>query len=394
MFHKHGGDIYSYKFIRDFSANINFRGMPGHVRLAAVNAVDASVHYPDPEYRALRAALADRENLLACGSLERTENGACDFGAHSSDGGPEGPVSDAQKAEWVTPEQIICGNGAAELMFSLAAALKPRRALLAAPSFFEYEQALTAFGCGISHVFLDEKREFRLEESFFEAVSASIDLIILGSPNNPTGQLLERPVLERLIGLCRDRGIFLVLDESFFDFLSEDDRKRTLEGVREIRTNPGIFVIKSFTKMYAMPGLRFGYGICSDTRLLERMRLLMQPWNVSVPAAAAAVAAAKELPFAEETARQVAKNREQMRGWLEEAGYRVYPSCTNYLLFLAPENLKEVCLKAGYLIRDCSNFPGLKRAKAGMAFFRICIRGEEENAGLMEVLRAAQRQEK
>ena len=143
MFHKHGGDIYEYKNIRDFSANINFRGMMQSVCDAASEAVARSVHYPDPEYRSLRNALAQRENALLgkkdygvderSGTTQDMENGKFDLKERA------GKLSGTR----IGPQHIICGNGAAELMFALAAARRPKQALLAAPSFFEYEQALT-----------------------------------------------------------------------------------------------------------------------------------------------------------------------------------------------------------------------------------------------------------
>ena len=150
MLHKHGGDIYEGRVQADFSANINFRGMPASVQAAAERAVSASVHYPDPECRALRAALAKRENTLLVQTEPekrlRPENE--DAAGRPAAGGSEPAKPQNITATQITAEQIICGNGAAELMFALAAARKPRRALLAVPSFFEYEQALTAFGCG------------------------------------------------------------------------------------------------------------------------------------------------------------------------------------------------------------------------------------------------------
>ncbi|MDO4296895.1 MAG: histidinol-phosphate transaminase [Lachnospiraceae bacterium] len=363
MVHRHGGDIYSYPQIQDFSANINFRGMPEQVREAARRAVDVSMHYPDPDYRTLRRALAGREQ--------------------------------------VEDSRIICGNGAAELMFALAAARRPRQALLAVPSFFEYEQALTAFGCGISYFYLREQQGFALEEAFLEAVGDDTELIVLGNPNNPTGQLVQSELLRRLLELCRERGIFLVLDESFFDFLCEADREKTLEGGRQIQEHPNLFVLKSFTKIYAMPGLRFGYGICSDLELLQTMRTIMQPWNVSIPAQMAAEAACMETGFACETAEQTARNRKEMKTWLEQAGYQVFDSNTNFLMFRDPSeaegsvtgdngracvSLKDYCLKYGFLIRDCSNFPGLSKG-----YYRICVRSREENEKLFRVLEEAAR---
>ncbi len=365
MFHKHGGDIYSYDRIRDFSANINYRGMPAFAAESAVRAVADSVHYPDPQYRALRQALAEREKVRDC--------------------------------------QLICGNGAAELMFALAAAEKPRRALLAVPSFFEYEQALTSFGCEIDYFYLRREQSFVLGEAFAEAVGNETDIVVLGNPNNPTGQVIEKGVLRKILETCRKKQVLLVLDESFFDFLCGEDQERTFSGTSWIGAYEKLFVLKSFTKMYAMPGLRFGYGICADEGLLTRMRTVMQPWNVSLPAAAAAKAAAAETGFAEETARLTAENRRKMRRWMEEAGYQVFDSGTNFLLFTGAPELGNYCTEHGFLIRDCSNFPGLEPGcgeSSGQGadtevlkevFYRICVRSSEENAALMEVLRKFKR---
>ncbi len=463
MFHRHGGDIYAwqtkrrpnaadgqlngqadgqtdgqtdgkYSELKDFSANINFRGMPDAVRTAAERAVSESVHYPDPECRALRTALARRENAL----LQR-QGEAPEAGRTSPDSCEEIP-SDL-KTWQIRPKHIICGNGAAELIFALAAARRPRRALLAVPSFFEYEQALAAFGCEIRHFELREEQDFRLGEDFLKAIDGKTDCVVLGNPNNPTGRLIEGTVLERIVARCREQGILLVLDESFYDFLCDEDKVRTFsvsgvifrcaghpgdaESVDESnhaddinstdesnyaddinstdKSNyaddtdsadesdpaggsnaPEIFVIKSFTKIYGMPGLRFGYGLCRDTGLLERMREVLQPWNVSLPAQAAAEQAARELLFARESARQNNENRAWMARGIEAAGYRVFLSEANFLLFRGPEDLKEYCLERGFLIRDCSNFPGL-----GRGYFRICVRGREENEALLRVLAEA-----
>lgn len=376
MFHKHGGDIYSYKDIRDFSANINFLGMPEGVRNAVLDSADQWRHYPDPQYRALRNALAERENTW---------------------------MQEMGKSP-IKSDQIICGNGAAELMFALAAARKPKKALLAVPSFFEYEQALSAFGCEIVYHLLKEEQEFVLDQSFLDAAYPDIDMVVLGNPNNPTGRLIDGDVLIQIIRYCMKNNIFLVLDESFFDFLSARDRARTFSGTVCCGQDPSLLVIKSFTKIYGMPGLRFGYGICSDQALLMGMRRVLQPWNVSVPAAAAALAASKELNFAKETAELTAKNREWMMEELRAAGFKVYPSNTNFLLFRGRADLGEKCLERGFLIRDCSNFPGLEKiegpcsqtgtglkADDGERYFRICIRSMEENQELLAALLSGQK---
>ncbi|MCC8101056.1 MAG: aminotransferase class I/II-fold pyridoxal phosphate-dependent enzyme [Clostridiales bacterium] len=332
--------------------------------------MDLSVHYPDPDCRALRQALADYEN-----------------------DGRRGMERDAifTVGSEIRPEHMICGNGAAELMFALAGAYRPQRALLAVPSFYEYEQALEAFGCTICRYVLKAEQKFALDKDFLDTVARFVEetnpaIVILGNPNNPTGCLIERKVLRLLIELCREKQVLLVLDESFLDFLSEEDRTRTFSGVSVVPEVSNVFVIRSFTKIYALPGIRFGYGLCSDRKLLDEMRRLLQPWNVSLIAQEAARAAVSERGFVKESARPVAVNRGPRAGALRQAGYGVFPASANFLLFRGPEDLADFCMQRGFLIRDCSNFPGLERTGDGQAYFRVCVRSQAENEALLEVL--------
>ena len=177
MTHIHGGNIYQYKEAADFSANINFHGMPQSVKEAAHAAIDRSIHYPEPDSQSLKAVLAEREGV------------------------PE--------------SAIICGNGAAELMFALAIAKRPKKAVLAQPCFFEYEQALTAVGCTLVHVLLKKEDGFQVGMEFAEQIPEDADLVILGNPNNPTGQPVSRPVLEQVLAVCHRIGCMLMMDESF-----------------------------------------------------------------------------------------------------------------------------------------------------------------------------------
>ncbi|HIR13294.1 MAG TPA: aminotransferase class I/II-fold pyridoxal phosphate-dependent enzyme [Candidatus Choladousia intestinavium] len=344
MVHKHGGNLYEHKGAEDFSANINFKGMPEKVKQAALASIEESVHYPDPECTELREALAEREGLKK--------------------------------------EQILCGNGAAELMFALAFARKPKTALLPVPSFYEYQQALKAAGCEVRYFYLKEEEEYRIAEDFLKEAEKGYDAAILGNPNNPTGKLIAGKRLEEILALCRRKGSLLMVDESFLDFLDEKDLAETFPCGQLLEKYPNLLVIKSFTKMYAMPGLRFGYVCCADEELLRQMRSKLQPWNVSLPAQRGALAAAAETDFARKTAAETAVNRQKMKEALQEAGYRVFDSCTNYLLFKGPFDLGKYCVNRKMLIRDCSNFPGLEKE-----FFRICIRSEEENIRLARILK-------
>jgi threonine-phosphate decarboxylase len=339
--HKHGGDIYSYKNKTDYSANINFLGMPESVRLAAMDAVNQSEHYPDVECRNLRAAIAKREGISA--------------------------------------ERIFCGNGAADVIFSLVLAKKPKCALLPVPSFYEYQQALNSVGCQITTYALTEKNGFVLTEDFLSHITPQVDMIFICNPNNPTGELVDPQLMQKILKTCERTGTLLVVDECFNDFL-EDPNTHTL--MPELERSEQLFVLKAFTKMYAIPGLRVGYGMCSNGALLDKMERVSQPWRVSVPAQAAGCAAAKEVEFAETSRREVTRLREKMITAMTDMGYQIYGSRANYIFFEGEHHLWDQMEARGFLIRDCSNYQGLH-----LGFYRVAVRSEEENIAFLQALK-------
>lgn len=336
----HGGDIYRNEKVIDFSANINFRGMPKSVQEAAMQAVALCGNYPDIQCEKLREAIAQREEI------------------HS--------------------DTIICGNGAADLIFSLALARKPKKALLAVPTFSEYEQALDSVECKCEKYYLKEKHGFELKEDFIEMITPETDMVFLCNPNNPTGVLSEKKQLKEILHRCERCDALLVLDECFQDFLEFPEKYSMKDQVMESKH---LFVLKAFTKMYAMAGLRLGYGICQNEQLLEKMQEIRQPWSVSIPAQMAGIAAAKEKTFAIESAEIIYKEKIKLQKKMEEKGYRVLGSKANYLFFQAEENFDQYCLEHGILIRNCSNYEGLEGG-----WFRIAVKSPEDNQKLISIL--------
>ena len=337
----HGGDIFRYRGCLDFSTNLNPVGIPDSVKKAASESIAHLTEYPEPGSESLCKAIAEAEGI-----------------------------------PW---EQVICGNGAAELIFSVVRTLKPKEALVQAPSFAEYEQALCAEKCRIRRCYLREDRDFVTEWDFPEQITEKTDLVFLCSPNNPTGIPVNRELLIQVLEKCRDTGTFLFLDECFVDFVSEPE-SLTMTGY--LKDFPNLFILKAFTKRYGMAGLRLGYGMCGDREFLERMRSGMQPWNVSIPAQAAGTAALKETGFIEKGREVVAAERPFLARNLTEAGLRVFPSQANYLLFKGREDLFERMLEHGILIRDCSNYPGLTRG-----YFRIAVKTHDENIRFRDTLK-------
>lgn len=340
--HKHGGDIYSSTGLIDYSTNINPFGTPQGVVEAAIEGVLHSSNYPDVEQRVLREEIARHEHL---------------------------PM-----------EYVICGNGAAELIFSLVLAVKPRKALLLAPTFAEYQQALETVGCEIRYHLLDAAGGFQLDEKYLSDLTEEIDIIFLCNPNNPTGEVIDKELLEKILKRCMEHNIFMIMDECFHDFLDDPFRITMQEYVKNCLN---IVILRAFTKLYAMAGLRLGYALCSNEELLRDMRQVTQPWNVSIPAQMAGVAALKEKEYVIESRKIIMAEKKYLIEALEEIGFIVYGSKANYIFFFSRIPLLDACKKHGYLIRDCSDYYNLEEG-----YYRISVHLHEENRLLIEVIQS------
>lgn len=341
--HRHGGDVYSEPYEVDFSANINPFGMPQSVKDAAWEGILSSVNYPDVSCRQLKKKISEKKNIPS--------------------------------------EYFIFGNGAAELIFAVTSALKPKKVLVVSPGFAEYEQAARAFGCEIEHYFLKEKDQFLLENSYLESIREDIEMVFLCNPNNPTGQLIESDILLKILEKCKKYGVFVVLDECFNEFLDDPEQYTMISKIKEFKN---MMILKAFTKIYAMPGLRLGYAICSDHAVIEKMETMIQPWNVSVPAQMAGNAALEEDEFVKMTRIFITGERLWMKKEIEKIGFKTFDSKANYLFFKGPENLAQHCKKYGILIRDCSNYEGLSNG-----YYRVAVRRREENEKLISCLKKA-----
>ena len=292
---------------------------------------------PDSVKAAVRQAseLADRYPDAQCRELRRALSEVCRL--------PE--------------EYFLCGNGAAELIMASAQALKPRRALIALPAFSEYERALKSAGCAeIRYYSCLRSRGFRIGEDILDAE------------------------------YCREKGVFLVLDECF-NALLQDPAQATL--LKELPENPKLMILRAFTKSYAMAGLRLGYAVSSCRELLLRIRAGLQTWNVSLPAQLAGIAALKERGYLERAGKLICTERLFLREKLSAMGFLLYDSQANYLFFEGPEDLAERCAEKGILIRDCGSCRGL-----APGCFRIAVKRREENEALCACLEAVIREDK
>lgn len=324
----------------DFSANISPLGLPEGVRAAVIDSLAQAASYPDPLCRALGQAI----------------------------GGAEG----------VDPDWCLCGNGAADLIYRAVLAKRPARALVTAPAFSEYEAALDLVHCKTDRFPLREEENFELNEDFLEAVGPEMDMVFLCQPNNPTGRAIPRLLLTRVLERCRAVDALLVVDECFCDFL-DDPGAFTMKGLLGKYQN--LLILKAFTKLYAMAGLRLGYCLCSDGALLEGMRAAGQPWAVPGPAQAAGVAALRETEYVQTVRALIQDQRPRLAGELTRLGFRVIPGEANYLLFHTKTPLIQPLRERGILLRDCGNYHGLEPG-----WYRTAVRTAEENRRLIAAL--------
>lgn len=335
----HGGDVYRGDILLDYSANINPLGTPPGVVEAMAAALHTVHHYPDPYCRALVEAIA----------------------AHAS----------------VAREDILCGSGAAELIYAYCAALRPRVAVELAPTFSEYGLAAQQAGCRMERYMLRQENDFLPDEGLLDYIASSgAQVVFLCTPNNPTGQLVPPALLEKVLHLCGEKGIRLFLDECFLD-LAEGGV--TMAGL--LHRYPQLCILRAFTKSYGMAGVRLGYCLSGDRELLYRMSCAVQPWNVSTLAQAAGVAALAEREFLEESRAIIFKERRWLRERLEALGFWVCPSSANFLLLRGAAGLDAALRERGIAIRDCSNYHGLAKG-----WYRVAVRRREENERLIAAM--------
>jgi threonine-phosphate decarboxylase len=320
----------------DFSQNINPLGAPAAALEAARRALDEEAgRYPDPGYPRLREALAMYLGL------------------------PRG--------------NILPTNGGAEALFLAArAAGGAGKALILEPTFSEYAAAARAAGLEpVRRVARRPEDGFRLDLAALEDLKG-VALVFLCNPNNPTGDALTRTEVLELAARVREGDAALVVDEAFADFAPE------ASVAPEVSED--LYVARSLTKFFAIPGLRLGCLVCEGA---TRAQEFQPSWSVNAVAAAAGVVAAQDRGFAETSVAEVARLREELFEALEALPQLVpFPSAANFLLVHGPAGLPERLSRRGVLVRGCEPFPGL-----GPGYFRVAVRGAAENERLLAAMR-------
>ena len=347
----HGGEIYDKKIKYDFSVNLNPMPCPEQVHDQLIETVFKTNQYPDMEQTEFRNAISK--------ALNSSENYA---------------------GTLFTPDMIIGGNGASELLAAISLLLKPKKVLLAVPSFYGYQHALGMLDdCEIERYVLTPDNDFELTKEFADAVKSGVDAVILANPNNPTGRCIKKDVLELVLKKCSKIGASLIVDECFFELSDGEVSARNY-----IRDYSNLYVVDAYTKLFSIPGVRVGF-LLTQSQNIQKLRRFLPEWNMSAFALRAGVTCARLSMggYGERAAELVGNERGFLKQKLQENGIRVFESDTNFLLLYSEKDLYELLLKREILIRDCSNFAGLKKG-----YYRIAVKIHEENEVLIKEIRA------
>ena len=361
----HGGNIYrifrekNITEILDYSSNINPYGVPESLKRKITENIGILERYPDPDYVELREKLAKLNN--------------------------------------VDISNITVGNGATESIFLFMKVLKPEKVLIVSPTFGEYERAVKAWNGSeirkieIEYFELEEKDEFRFNiRKLKKELKKKYDLLIICNPNNPTGKFLKMAETEEILRECNKCDTKLFIDEAFIEFL-EDGLKESIVNSGENKKN--LFVTRAFTKFFAIPGLRLGYGIYFDKNLEKKIAEKKEPWSVNNIAEMAGITVLDDVEYIEKTLKWITEEKRYMYEKLNEIlGIKAYKTEVNFICVkikdeqaskgMTVKKLRGKMLERGILIRDASNFKFLDER-----FFRLAIKDRRSNDRIIRVLK-------
>jgi threonine-phosphate decarboxylase len=340
----HGGD--NQEVLIDFSTSINPLGPPPAGIEAYKKAAASIAFYPPPYPRALESRITD----------------------------------------WlgVDSEQVLAANGSTHLIYLVARVLKLRSPWVVIPTFSEIANALVAAGSTPWPIQTSGEDDFRLEPSAIDAALRSgADGIFLGRPNSPTGNLVTLEEATEIAAHCYRHDAWCVFDEAFIEFA--DDPHSTIDLVKSFSK---VLVLRSLTKIFAIPGLRVGY-LVGHAENVGILRAAIEPWSVNVAAAAVSSACFDgSAHFIDSTRELIARERRHMEEELILLKkFRVFPSSANFIMVkVAGEksegdfarNLRD----RGIVVRDLSMLPG-----CGSGFYRFGIRTRQDNVNLIEAAR-------
>ncbi|MFL0246382.1 pyridoxal phosphate-dependent aminotransferase [Candidatus Clostridium stratigraminis] len=343
----HGGDVYTEGLLKgieliDFSSNINPIGVPKSFTDTIDEALKNIERYPDIKYRKVLRSLRDYTGI--------------------------------------NEEHFVLGNGASEIIDLVISCFKS--ILIVVPSFAEYEADAVKWNCSIEYSYLNEEMDFDYEDILMKLHKTQA--LIIGNPNNPNGNIIDKTKFKSILDFSESEGKTIIIDEAFIEFTGKKDYSFT-EDIKEYKS---IFIIRALTKFFAMPGIRFGYGISKNKRLLQKIKQKQNPWNINCFAEHAVKYILKDEEYIKKSLKWIETERSYFPSSLEKLVFidKIYFSFSNYILCrlkgITDEELYNFCMKKGIIIRRASNFKGLNEY-----FVRFAIKDRKLNNKLLEAIK-------
>ncbi|MCL2642700.1 MAG: threonine-phosphate decarboxylase CobD [Candidatus Bathyarchaeota archaeon] len=352
----HGGEVldaasrsgFKREDLLDFSSSVNPLGTSVKALAAVENAFGQVAAYPDSTSGELREVIAKHYNVVK--------------------------------------ENIIVGNGSTELMYLFAEVFLSENdvVVMAAPTFGEYEGAVRKTGANIRFINL-RREDQKVDVEAFIAGMTGAKMIFVCNPNNPTSLLVAEDDLKRILDVALEQDILVFLDEDFLEFVEDEQR---LSMITSIDKYSNLFILRSFTKLFGLTGLRVGYGVaCRE--IIEALMGAKIPWNVNCLAQAAAVVALNDVEHLQKTRQLIYEEKAYLQKGLDSIfGFKVFVPDANFFFidirktgYTSKELTQKLLEEEGIMIRDCSSFKGLDPY-----YIRIAIRLHEENVRLLQAL--------
>ena len=366
----HGGNIFQFAHeqriepyeVIDFSANINPLGPSQRCLSALEPQLRYISHYPDATNDDILNAIADIYGM--------------------------------------NKNQIVVGNGAAELLYAICRLPGYTGAFVPAPGFSEYKAALEASRIPVRDIYY-RPREDEHGKPYFEVPYLALEtfaaelkgqdgriIVFLGNPNNPDGTLLDKNHIRTIASMLKDANSLLVIDESFIDFVGNDTLQDNEYSMRSLVNEfDNIIVVHSFTKFYAVPGLRIGAAF-SNPLIIEQLNSFIPTWSVNTLAQSYTEAALNDVEYVKRTKQVLHEEQLFMYNSLDTInGITVYPPSANFILFhieqegITAESINEALKKYNMIVRNCDSYMGLNNQ-----WVRVAIKDHDTNVKLVEKL--------
>ena len=366
----HGGNIFQFAHeqqiepyeVIDFSANINPLG-PSQRGLSALEAQLRYIsHYPDATNDDVLNAIADTYGM--------------------------------------NKDQIAVGNGAAELLYAICRLPGYTGAFVPAPGFSEYKEALEASLIPVRDIYYRPREDdngkpyFEVPYLALETFAAELKgqdgriIVFLGNPNNPDGTLLDKNHIRTVASMLKDANSLLVIDESFIDFVGNDALQDNEHSMRSLVNEfDNIIVVHSFTKFYAVPGLRIGAAF-SNPKIIDQLNKFIPTWSVNTLAQAYTESALNDVEYVKRTKQVLSEEQNYMYNALDAiSGITVYQPSANFILFhieqegVTADSINEALKKYNMIVRNCESYRGLNNQ-----WIRVAIKDHDNNVRLIEKL--------